>query len=81
LDRIPRDRPIASWEAVEEFDVPALIVGAECDPLHPVEMAVAWARHLPKGQLVRIPSKYESPQEHVSQFRRHLASFLARVIP
>jgi pimeloyl-ACP methyl ester carboxylesterase len=81
LSRIPHDRPIASWEAIEKLDVPALVVGSDHDPLHPLDMAVTWARHLPKGQLVRIPSKYASPEQHVQQFRRHLGPFLESVLP
>ena len=81
LDRIPRDRPIVSWEPIERLDIPALVVGTDHDPLHPLYMAATWARHLAKGQLVEIPSKYENPEQHVRQFRRHLNSFLESVIP
>ncbi|MBU4272547.1 MAG: alpha/beta hydrolase [Planctomycetes bacterium] len=81
LDRIPRDRPIVSWEPIEQLDIPALVVGTGHDPLHPLDMAATWARHLAKGRLANIPSKYESPEQHVRQFRRHLNSFLKSVIP
>ena len=81
LDRIPRDRPMTSWKPVERLDVPTLVVGADHDPLHPLDMAAAWARHLSRGQLVTIASKYGSPEQHIARFRRHLAPFLESVIP
>ena len=77
---MPQDRPIVSWEGVKRLGVPALVVGVREDPLHPLDMALAWTRCLPNVQFACIPSKYESPQQHVSEFGRHFRRLLEGVI-
>lgn len=77
LDGIPRDAPIRNWQEVEALQMPALVVGNEPDVVHPWSYAVAWAEHLPLGQLVKVPSKSVDFEVHAHAVREHLAAFLA----
>ena len=45
---------------VERLDVPALVIGVAQDPLHPLDMALAWARPCQRCNLRAFRSKYES---------------------
>ena len=70
---------IADWKEVEQLDIPALVVGNEPDPTHPLEFAKAWAVHLPQGRLIQIPSKIESIENHTLSFQKHLTDFLKSI--
>jgi pimeloyl-ACP methyl ester carboxylesterase len=76
LERMPADCPLSDWDAVESLTMPTLVVGTERDPVHPMEYAQAWAGHLPRASLARIPSKSEDSARHATEFRRHLRQFL-----
>ena len=75
LKEIPNDAPIADWKEVEQLDIPALVVGNEPDPTHPLEFAKAWAKHLPQGRFIQIPAKVESIENHSLSFQKHLSDF------
>lgn len=77
LKQIPAASPIEHWQQAASLHMPALVVGNRMDPIHPFEFAEIWARHLPRAQLVEIPSKSESPAEHQRAFQRHFTRFLA----
>ena len=79
LREIPNDAPIADWKEVEQLDIPALVVGNEPDPTHPLEFAKAWAGHLPQCRLIQIPSKIESIENHTLSFQKHLTDFLKSI--
>lgn len=76
LREIPNDAPIDTWNEVEQLDIPALVVGNEPDPTHPLEFAKAWAEHLPQGRFIQIPAKIESIENHTLSFQKHLSNFL-----
>ncbi len=76
LLRMPASVPIESWEVVAHLSTPTLVIGTDRDPAHPLEFAREWARRLPNAELLQIPSRAESPEEHVKQFRANLQRFL-----
>ena len=76
LRGIPNDAPIADWQNIEQLDIPALVVGNEPDPTHPLEFAKVWAKHLPQGRFIQIPAKIESVEDHTKAFQSHLLAFL-----
>jgi len=51
---VPSSRPFDGLDALERVDVPALVIGSrdEADPVHPLEVAEAYAEHLPRGKLL-----------------------------
>lgn len=77
LLRMPASSPIADWDEVRHLSMPALVVGTDRDPVHPLDFARQWARHLQGGKLVQIPSKAQSQDGHIRSFREQLRSFLA----
>jgi pimeloyl-ACP methyl ester carboxylesterase len=76
LKRLPADCPVRDWTAVEALRMPALVVGNNRDPIHPMAFARTWAEHLPRARLAEIPSKSESAVRHAAEFRRYLNEFL-----
>ena len=76
LERIPNDAPIRRWEEVERLKMPALVVGNEPDPVHPLEFAREWAQRLPQGRFARVPAKSLDPEGHREVLRREVASLL-----
>jgi pimeloyl-ACP methyl ester carboxylesterase len=81
LERMPTDCPVDDWSVAESLTMPALVVGTELDPVHPMEFARTWAAHLPHASLACIPSKSEDPARHAAEFRRHLRQFLNALGP
>lgn len=81
LERLPADCPVDKWDLVEVLTIPALVIGTQRDPVHPMEFAQAWAEHLPRANFQEITSKSEDDARHIAEFRRHLARFLNSLEP
>ena len=81
LERLPADCPVDKWDLVEVLTIPALVIGTQRDPVHPMEFAQAWAEHLPRANFQEITSKSEDDARHIAEFRRHLARFLDSLEP
>jgi len=76
LVHIPASTPISDWQDLCRCTMPILVVGNENDPFHPLEVARQWAEHLPNAELSLIASAIEYPQQHTSQLRQAILSFL-----
>lgn len=76
LREIPNDSPIANWKEIEKLNIPALVVGNDLDPIHPLEFAKAWAKYLPQGRFVQVPAKTVSIKNHTLFFQKYLTDFL-----
>jgi pimeloyl-ACP methyl ester carboxylesterase len=76
LKAMPNDCPVTDWSPVERCIAPALVVGNDPDPAHPLRLARLWAQHLPNARLVQVPTKSHGSDEHALAFRKHLISFL-----
>jgi pimeloyl-ACP methyl ester carboxylesterase len=76
LERMPQSAPIRRWQELQKVQAPALVMGNENDPVHPIEFAAEWARHLPQAELVWIPSKSDGVLKHQRALRRYLMDFI-----
>jgi pimeloyl-ACP methyl ester carboxylesterase len=76
MERMTRSRPIVSWEETSILTMPALVIGCDRDPMHPLEFAKIWKDHLPSARLVQIPPRSESLAAHQSALRECLKHFL-----
>jgi pimeloyl-ACP methyl ester carboxylesterase len=61
---LPRSAPYEHPSDLERVSVPALIVGAERDPQHPLEFAREWADGLPDARFAEVTSKAVDPDLH-----------------
>jgi pimeloyl-ACP methyl ester carboxylesterase len=54
LRQVPRSRPFASLDDLEDLDLPVLVVASHdaADPGHPYAIAAAYAERLPGGRLI-----------------------------
>jgi hypothetical protein len=49
--------------------MPILVVGNEPDLVQPLSYAVTWAKQLPSGRLVQVPSEVLDFEEHARSVR------------
>ncbi len=80
LDGLPRSTPYDDPSALARVLVPALVVGAERDPQHPIGFARVWAEGLPHTTLVEVTSKAIDPDAHNEQVRAAMDRFLREVL-
>jgi pimeloyl-ACP methyl ester carboxylesterase len=76
LRRLPIDHPVRGWDRVEQLQTPALVVGTEDDPIHPLDYAEQWAGHLPTSRLARITPKSVDPDLYTQAIRNEVRQFL-----
>jgi pimeloyl-ACP methyl ester carboxylesterase len=75
---VPGSVAFDGLEALEALEMPALVVGSrdESDPGHPLELAKAYAEHLPNAELL-VENEGESPLAwQGAQLSRAIESFL-----
>lgn len=78
LGRIIQDSPHpdrAAWACVR---VPALVLGSERDPVHPIEYARELAHALPTAEFREITSKAVSLDQHHADVQRAVEEFLRK---
>jgi pimeloyl-ACP methyl ester carboxylesterase len=78
LRTVPRAQPFEGLEELERLDLPTLVVGSrdEADPVHPLEVAEAYAEHLPRSRLV-VEDEDDSPLAwRGAQLSREIGDFL-----
>jgi pimeloyl-ACP methyl ester carboxylesterase len=81
LRETPRSRPFGSLAELEALEVPSLVVASDddADPGHPYEVAVEYARRLPRGELI-AEEEGESPLAwQGGRLSREIDAFCARV--
>jgi len=76
LDGLPRSTPYEDPSALSGVRAPALVVGADRDPQHPLEFARIWAEALPQGVLVEVTSKATDSDAHNREVREAMDHFL-----
>jgi pimeloyl-ACP methyl ester carboxylesterase len=79
---VPRSRAFEGLEALEDLEVPTLVVGSrdEGDALHPLEVAEEYARRLPHAELA-VEAEGESPLAwHGARLSRKIGDFLESVL-
>lgn len=76
LRRMPASAPIQSWQELKTVRCPALLVGTDRDPVHPIDFARTWAAKLPKADFFRAISKAEDAAGYVLQLNLCLEQLL-----
>jgi pimeloyl-ACP methyl ester carboxylesterase len=81
LVHIPASDAISDWHQLDVCTMPALVVGSENDPFHPLETARQWASYLPHASLSVITSAIENPLHHANQLQYVVLEFLRTLQP
>ena len=76
LKRMPADRPVGDWDRIAQLRAPALVMGSEGDPIHPIEYAERWARRIPQSQFRRVTPKAVDPGLYTQAIRSEVRLFL-----
>lgn len=79
LAHMVNDQPISRLTALSRLHCPALVLGSNADPLHPVLLARELASALPEGRYVQLPPRYFDPALHQAALNNSFHSFLERV--
>jgi pimeloyl-ACP methyl ester carboxylesterase len=74
--QIMASAPIDDWQELEVCNMPVLVLGCANDPFHPLEVSIAWVKHLPNARLAVVPSPFEDPERHIRQLREAIGEFL-----
>jgi 3-oxoadipate enol-lactonase len=78
---VPRSAAFHGLEALERVQAPTLVVGSrdEADPGHPLELARAYAEHLPRSMLVVEPEGKSPLAWQGAQLSRSIEDFVRHV--
>lgn len=76
LAEIPRNTAFDSKQTQDGRVLPALIVGAPGDPVHPLSLAGNWATQLPNARFVQVPSRDKDPLGYEKGIRTAVLSHL-----
>jgi pimeloyl-ACP methyl ester carboxylesterase len=76
LERLPADRPLGPADDWSTLSMPALVIGARGDGIHPYGCAVALSKRLPRATLCEVPSKERGDAAH----RRAVATAIERLL-
>jgi pimeloyl-ACP methyl ester carboxylesterase len=79
LPHMVNDQPVSRLTALSRLHCPALVLGSNADPLHPVLLARELASALPQGRYVQLPPRYLDPAAHQAALNNSFRSFLERV--
>ena len=77
LIELPRSIPFETWEMIQKIPQPALVIVNEDDPLHPWEMGVEIASHLPNAQLLGVAPRYKRPKKYQLDAQSGIDKFLS----
>ena len=76
LERLPADRPLGPGDGWSALTMPALVVGARRDPVHPFESAVALCARLPGARLHEVPPKEHGEAAHREAIAAEIGRFV-----
>jgi pimeloyl-ACP methyl ester carboxylesterase len=76
LERLPADRPLRPTDDWDALAMPALVLGARRDPVHPFSCAVALRDRLPRAVLREVPPKEHGEARHRNAVAEAIAAFL-----
>ncbi|MCD1619069.1 lysophospholipase [Salipiger manganoxidans] len=79
LAALGADDPGLTGAQIAALDLPALVLSAPRDLIHPAALAEDLARRLPRATLVPLPDKAADPQAHRQAAARAIAQFLAQL--
>ena len=78
LRGFPADRPTTSAACWAGITIPVLVIGHRDDPFHPYAIAEAYARAIPRAELVTVPSKDADSTRFTRQIRAGINDFLRK---
>ncbi|MEM9160472.1 MAG: alpha/beta hydrolase [Verrucomicrobiota bacterium] len=70
------DAPVDSLKRLEGLEIPAIVIGSEGDPLHPVDIAEKIGALLPLGHFEELPPRYFEAERHQAAFDEIVGKFL-----
>ena len=79
LDRLPRDRPVNDLRQLARIRVPTLVLATERDPIHPLNLATAISRAIPRGELRIVTAKSDDAVAYRNEIQRAIDHFIDRV--
>lgn len=79
LTHMVNDQPFSRLAALSRLHCPALVLGSNADPLHPVLLARELASALPHGRYEQLPPRYLDPAGYQAALNSSFRSFLERV--
>jgi len=77
LVEIPRNRAFSDDAELSGLSVPAAVIGAPRDPVHPLAMAERWAAALPHSTLAVVPARDDDLRGYLLQTRAAVSRALA----
>ena len=77
LERLPADQPLPGTGPWPQLTLPTLVIGTDCDPVHPFACAEAWAQALPAATLRRVTPKTEDEGRHAEDVATAIDDFLS----
>jgi pimeloyl-ACP methyl ester carboxylesterase len=81
LVQMPLSNPFKRLADLGALDVPATVVAAPGDPLHPVEIAEAWAGHIPDSGWFQTASRDADPAAYQRDLSDCVERFVASLVP
>ncbi|HEY3925287.1 MAG TPA: alpha/beta hydrolase [Acidothermaceae bacterium] len=81
LVQMPLSNPFKRLADLGALDVPATVVAAPADPLHPVEVAEAWAAHIPGSGWLQTASRDVDPAAYHRDVTASVDRFVASLVP
>jgi pimeloyl-ACP methyl ester carboxylesterase len=81
LVQMPLSNPFKRLADLGALDVPATVVAAPADPLHPVEIAEAWAAHIPGAGWLQTASRDSDPGAYHRDLTASVERFVASLVP
>jgi pimeloyl-ACP methyl ester carboxylesterase len=78
LVEIPRNRAFDDERELGGVRLPAAVIGAPRDPLHPLSIAERWAGALPESTLDVLPARDDDLRAYLRETRSALSRALAR---
>ncbi|HEY0870940.1 MAG TPA: alpha/beta hydrolase, partial [Acidothermaceae bacterium] len=81
LVQMPLSNPFKRLADLGALDVPTTVVAAPADPLHPVEVADAWAAHIPGSAWFQTASRDSDPAAYHRDLGTSVERFVASLVP
>jgi pimeloyl-ACP methyl ester carboxylesterase len=81
LVQMPLSNPFKRLADLGALDVPATVVAAPADPLHPIEIAEAWAAQMPGVGWFRTASRDGDPAAYHGDLTASVERFVASLVP
>jgi hypothetical protein len=76
LVQLPMSTPFSTMTELASLAVDTVVVGAPQDPLHPVDIAEAWAANIPGSGLVHIRGRDRDPVGYRHDLSRAVERFV-----